>query len=242
MTAPDGMRHGRVKDAASYEIFTHSPLCVSKRSPVRRGGTHRCRPTNMDGLPHMVCGAGTSSGTVRHKAAVLHPLWGGDGGLRLCRGLRPLRRALRDDGVFRWLRPAGVSRRARRDRGAAPGPRDFGLPAARWQEWSARNFSSEQGVGSQPYWMYGKKPHRSYGGKGPASTADTRVAGSPVRKKSSKTFIFVLLRPFRDGNCCFTSLSIFRSCRRRTCWLRREPAPAHRPWTGWPDGTAWSGS
>ena len=102
-------------------------------------------------------------------------------------GLRPLRRALRDDGVFRWLRPAGISRRARRGcfvrsggrPGALPpGPLRFGLSASRWQEWSARNFASGQGVVSQPYWMYGKKPHRRHGGKGPASTA-----GSPHKKK-----------------------------------------------------------
>ena len=42
------------------------------------------------------------------------------------------------------------------------------------------------------YWMYGKKPHRGYGGKGPASTADTRAVGGPHRKKSSKTFIFAI--------------------------------------------------
>ena len=107
-------------------------------------------------------------------------------------GLRPLRRALRDDGVFRWLRPAGISRRARRGYFARcvgrpgalpPGPLRFGLSASRWQEWSARNFASGQGVVSQPYWMYGKKPHRRHGGKGSASTADTRVVGSPHKKK-----------------------------------------------------------
>ena len=85
--------------------------------------------------------------------------------------------------VFRWLRPAGISRRARRDRGSAPGPRDFGLPTVRWQEWSARNFASGQGVASQAYWIYGKKPHRRHGAKGPASTADTRAVGGPHRKK-----------------------------------------------------------
>ena len=40
-------------------------------------------------------------------------------------GLRPLRRALRDDGVFRWLRPAGISRRARRGCFAGCGQRVF---------------------------------------------------------------------------------------------------------------------
>ena len=46
------------------------------RNLVRRGGTRRCRPTNMDGLPCFVYGAGTSSNMVRHKAAVHHPLTG----------------------------------------------------------------------------------------------------------------------------------------------------------------------
>ena len=40
------------------------------------GGTHRSGPTNRDGLPRMVCGAGTLSDTVRYKAAVHHPLTG----------------------------------------------------------------------------------------------------------------------------------------------------------------------
>ena len=80
-----------------------------------------------------------------------------------------------DGRVFRALRGATG--------GAAPWTPRFGLPAARWQEWSARNFSSGQGVALQPYWMYGKKPHRRHGGKGPASTADTRVVDSPHKKK-----------------------------------------------------------
>ena len=123
-----------------------------------------------------------------------------------------------DGALGRW----GISRRARRGcfagfgqrvfrplrrvtGGAAPGLRDFGLPAARWQEWSARNFSSEQAVGSQPYWMYGKKPHRSYGGKGPASTADTRVAGSPVRKKRVKLLTFFLFLTMARMGTAFTT-------------------------------------
>ena len=131
------------------------------------------------------------------KADGLHPLRGGAVGLTaLPRGLRHLRMALGTIGdfarcaggsfapcaarVFRWLRPA--------TKGSASGLRDFGLPAVRWQEWSARNFASGQGAALQPYWMYGKKPHRRHGGKGPASTADTRAVGSPHKKKSSKTF------------------------------------------------------
>ena len=83
-------------------------------TPGTAGTMWASSPTNMDELPRVVCGAGTSSGTVRHKAAVHHPRWGGDGGLRLRRGLRHLRMALWTIGVFRWLRPAGISRRARR--------------------------------------------------------------------------------------------------------------------------------
>ena len=41
------------------------------------------------------------------KAAVRHPLWGGDGGLAaLPRGLRPLRRTLWKNKVFHPLRRA----------------------------------------------------------------------------------------------------------------------------------------
>lgn len=49
------------------------------------------------------------------KAAVRHSRWGGDGGLRLRRGVRPLRRTLWDDGVSRRLRTTGISPRARGD-------------------------------------------------------------------------------------------------------------------------------
>ena len=127
-----------------------------------------------------------------HKAAVLHPPWGGDGGLAaLPRGLRHLRMALWDD----W----GISPAAACDRGFAPGPQNFfekkfsksfyrfccasfsapGLTGARWQERSARNVVSGRGVDSPPYWTYGKKPQRSPGATGPASAADTRATGSP---------------------------------------------------------------
>ena len=80
-----------------------------------------------------------------------------------------------DGRVFRALRGATG--------GAAPWTPRFGLLATRWQEWSPRNFASGQGVASPPYWMYGKKPHRRHGGKGPASAADTRVVDSPHKKK-----------------------------------------------------------
>ena len=252
MTAPDGMRHGRVKDAASYEIFTHSPLCVSKRSPVRRGGTHRCRPTNMDGLPHMVCGAGTSSGTVRHKAAVLHPLWGGDGGLRAyALGIAPVA-----TGAWgRWgvslaaasgsfARCGGrVFRALRGATGALPlDPAILGCPPPVGKS-GRRGIFRQSKVWVRSHTGCMARNHTAAMAEKARRAPQTHGwRAAPSEKKSSKTFIFVLLRPFRDGNCCFTTLSIFRSCRRRTCWLRREPAPARRPWTGWPDGTAWSDS
>ena len=98
LTAPDGVRCGRVKDATPYE---------------------------RDGLPCVVCWAVTSSDAVRHKAAVRHPLWGGDGGLRLRRGLRHLRMALWTTGVFRAVRGAGVSPVATGGCFAGCGQREF---------------------------------------------------------------------------------------------------------------------
>ena len=120
-------------------------------------------------------GAGTSSSTVRHKAAVLHPLTGWGRRPLALPGVAPSADGAMDAWGFRPLRRATG--------GAAPWTPRFGLSAARWQEWSARNFASGQGVASPPYWMYGKKPHRRHGGKGPASAADTRVVGSPHKKK-----------------------------------------------------------
>ena len=85
----------------------------------------------------------------------------------------------------------GISRRAQRGYFARcggrpgalpPGPLRFGQRAAGWQEVSARNFVSEQGPASPPYWMYGKKLGRSYGAKGPATPADTPVVSCPIEK------------------------------------------------------------
>ena len=89
---------------------------------------------------------------------------------------------------------------------------EFGLFAVRWQEWSARDFSSGQGAGSQPYCMYGKKPQRSPGGKGPASTADTRTVNSPPKEKTR-----VRLLTF-----CFF---IFFSSPTRSRWLHGDKRP-----------------
>ena len=52
--------------------------------------------------------------------------------------------------------------------GAAPWTPRFGLPAARWQEWSARNFSSGQGVASPP-WRKRPGEHRRHTGGGQPS-------------------------------------------------------------------------
>ena len=130
-------------------------------------------------------------GRVRHKAAVHHPLTGWGRRPSALPGIAPSADGALDDWRFRAVRGAGVSSvatggyfaRCGGRPGLCPWSPRFGLSAARWQEWSARNFASGQGVVSQPYWMYGKKPHRRHGGKGPASTADTRVVGSPHKKK-----------------------------------------------------------
>ena len=93
------MRHGRVKDAASYETVTHSHPCAGQRHPVRHGGTRRCRPTySIRSQDETHCPAALGRIGTQHikKAAVHHPHWGGDGGLRLRRGLRHLRMALWD--------------------------------------------------------------------------------------------------------------------------------------------------
>ena len=98
------------------------------------------------------------------------------------RGFRHLRMAVLDDGVFRAVRGAGISLAAASDRGRCPWTPRFGQRAAGWQEVSARNFVSEQGAASPPYWMYGKKLGRSYGAKGPATPADTPVVSCPTEK------------------------------------------------------------
>ena len=96
--------------------------------PGTAGTMWASSPTNKDGLPRMVCGAGTLSDTVRYKAAAHHPVRGGDGGLRLCRGLRHLRMALWDDGGFRAVRGAGVSLAAASGSFARCGGRPEALP------------------------------------------------------------------------------------------------------------------
>ena len=73
---------------------------------------------------------------MQKKAAVHHPQWGGDGGLTADAveiapsadgALGRLGCFARCGGrVFRWLRPAGISRSAERDRGRCPlDPCDF---------------------------------------------------------------------------------------------------------------------
>ena len=102
------------------------------------------------------------------------------------RRLRHLRMALWNDWGVRPLRRAGVSRLARRDQRLCLWKPRFGQRAAGWQEVSARNFVSEQGAASPPYWMYGKKLRRSYGAKGPATPADTPVVSCPTEKNRVK--------------------------------------------------------
>ena len=188
-------RAGRRPRAVSLGPLGQFTFCGHRPLQGAYGDTNPTR----DGVP--IGGNG--------KAAAHHPVRGGDSGFGAdAPGIAPSADGALDDWEFRWLRPAGfravrgagVSPRARggyfaRARGGCfarcggrpgalpPGPRDFGLPAVRWQEWSARNFASGQGVALQPYWMYGKKPHRRHGGKGPASTADTRTVGGPHKKK-----------------------------------------------------------
>ena len=60
------------------------------------------------------------------KAAVRHQRWGGDGGLRLRRGIAPSADGALDDWGFRAVRGAGVSPTAAGDRGRCPlDPCDF---------------------------------------------------------------------------------------------------------------------
>ena len=66
LTAPDGIRSGRVKDAVSYQLGTHSPRHGDHRFPNPHG---RTAPYGLRG--GYVIGRGT-----RHKAAVHHPLTG----------------------------------------------------------------------------------------------------------------------------------------------------------------------
>ena len=136
-------------------------------------------PYEYDGLPRMVRRAGTSPDTVRHKAAVHHPVRGGNGGLRLCRGLRHLRMALWDDGGFRAVRGAGISPAATGDQRLCLWSPRFRQRAAGWQEVSARNFASEQGAAMAQKARRHPQTHR------------WQVA---TQKKTSKTLIFGCIR------------------------------------------------
>ena len=124
---------GGVDRRTGAKLMVHTGRCTMVRCAGRCG--HRplqgaCNDTN------------PARNGVNRKAAVHHPARGGDGGLRLCRGLRHLRMALWTNGdfarcggrdfapcaarVFRWLRPAGVSPAAAGDRGRCPlDPCDF---------------------------------------------------------------------------------------------------------------------
>ena len=119
---------GRVKDAASYETVAHSPLYAGQRHLLRHGGTHRCRLTNMNRLLRVICGVGTSSDTVRHKAAVLHPLTGWGRRPSALPGIAPSADGAWNARVFRPLRRAGISCRARRGSFARCDGRPKALP------------------------------------------------------------------------------------------------------------------
>ena len=81
-------------------------------------------------------------------------------------GLRYLQMALWDDGGFRAVRGATGS--------AAP--------------WTPRFWAARRSLASVVGEEFCVRPR--CGGKGPASTTDTRTVGGPHKKKSSKTFIF----------------------------------------------------
>ena len=133
------------------------------------------------------------------------PAGGGGGGHGLRPGVAPSADGAGDDREFRPLRRAGVSRRARRDQRLCLWKPRFGQRAAGWQEVSARNFVSEQGAASPPYWMYGKKLRRSYGAKGPATPADTPVVSCPTEKNRVKLLSVCAW----DGDCAIDKFCIF---------------------------------
>ena len=96
LTAPDGIRSGRVKDAVSYQLGTHSPRHGDHRFPNPHG---RTAPYGLRG--GYVIGRGT-----RHKAAVHHPLTGCGRRPSALPGIAPSA----DGASGRW----SISRRARR--------------------------------------------------------------------------------------------------------------------------------
>ncbi len=139
------------------------------------GGTHRCRPTNTTDCPAWFGGRVRRPWGLRPGGSAR---CGGRFGTGISRRARCGCFAGCGQQVFRPLRRATG--------GAAPWTPRFGQRAAGWQEVSARNFASEQGAALQPYWMYGKKLHRSYGTKGPATPADTPVASCHTEKNRVK--------------------------------------------------------
>ena len=189
------------------------------------------------------------------KAAAHHPVRGGDGGFGAdAPGIAPSADGALDDWGFRWLRPAGfravrgagispaarggyfarcdgrVFRPLRRATGgAAPWTPRFGQRAAGWQEVSARNFVSEQGPASPPYWMYGKKLGRSYGAKGPATPADTPVVSCPIEKNRVKLLTFLWQRRLLifglegEGQDHLEQVAVHRQLHSAVLQLRQTP-------------------
>ena len=122
-----------------------------------------------------------------------------------------------DGALGRW----GISPAATGDQMRCLWTPRFGQRAAGWQEASARNFVSEQGAALQPYWMYGKKLGRSYGAKGPATSADIPVASCPTEKNRVKLLSFYKNRVqgSTDGGGAVTVMGV--------------------PVTGWKNETLW---
>ena len=150
---------------------------------VRTGGTHRCRPTNTDELPRMVRGAGKSSDTVRHKAAVHHPLTGW--------GRRP--------SALPGIAPSADGALGRLGYFARCGGRPNALPleTAIWatRRRLARGVGEEFCVRARPSFAAILDVWQEAGPqlwrKRPGDTRRHTGGKLPHRKKSSKTFIFL---------------------------------------------------
>ena len=118
--APAGWTAENIHRAAGRYVAHPRPQEAPSRS---QGCICMCRPVNMDELPRIVYEPGTSSDTVRHKAAVRHPVMGWGRRPSALPGIAPSADGAMDDwgfravrgAGFRPLRRAGVSRRARRD-------------------------------------------------------------------------------------------------------------------------------
>ena len=167
--------------------------------PLRWWGVRWCNvPPSVVGYDYAPMRWATVPGTAKRPPSAT-PSWGGDGGLTaLPWGLRHLRMALRDDGGFRPLRRAGVSRRARRGNFARCGGRPKALPleTAIWatRRRLARGVGEEFCVRARPSFAAILDVWQEAGPqlwrKRPGDTRSHTGGKLPHRKKSSKTFIF----------------------------------------------------